>query len=312
SPFNSQFNSPFGSPFQTLFQSPFHAIFQQAEGKSHEQPFKWPFQSGDGSGQDGKKNDDGSGETTGQRKDILTAIANAMKNWQTMAGIMSSPESMAALLKGMGTMPEMLNNFIQSTMASMAEIHQKMAASVSRIGETVHAYKFDNLDENIFHAWSDIYEKEFRKFLQVPQLGLTREYQEKVNNLADKFNICQTHMADFLRLLSLPFQRSAIVMQEEIQKLAEKEQLSEDPQFYYQMWVKILEGHFMTLFQTPEYIEALTKTVGSMSKYTSSKESVIEDLLRSLPVASRSELDDVSKEIHQLKKEIRNLKKKIS
>jgi len=110
----------------------------------------------------------------------------------------------------------------------------------------------------------------------------------------------------------LPFQRSAVVMQEEIQALAEKGELSEDPQFYYQKWVKVLEGHFMTLFQTPEYIDALTKAIGSMSQFTSSKECVIEDLLRNLPVASRSELDDVAKELHQLKKEIRNLKKKIS
>jgi len=285
------------SPMQQLFQT----LFQSTADQSAKTQFKWPFQS-----------PDNSEKKTGKDKDLMSAIANAMKNWQTMVNGMSSPESVTAMLKGMGTMPEMLINFTHSTISGMTEIQQKMAASASRMGESVKAYNFDNMDENVFQAWSDIYEKEFRKFLQIPQLGLTREYQEKINNMTDKFNICQTHMAEFLRLLFLPFQRSAVVMQEEIQTMAEKGELSEDPQFYYQKWVKVLEGHFMTLFQTPEYIEALTKTVGAVSQFTSSKEGVVEDLLKSLPVASRSELDDVARELHQLKKEIRNLKKKIS
>ncbi|MBF0258208.1 MAG: hypothetical protein HQK62_05110 [Desulfamplus sp.] len=294
----------FQSPLQQSFESPFQSVlmqlFQQNVDKVTSPPFFWPFQSGDGS-----KN------RTGTHKDLMDAIINAMKNWHTISGAMASPESTTALFKGIGTMPEMLMSFTQSTISGMAEIHQKMVESASRMGQSVKAYNFDNIDEDMLKVWSEIYEKEFRKFLQIPQLGLTREYQEKINVMTDKFNICQAHMADFLRILSLPFQRSAIVMQEEIKALAEKGTLSEDPQFYYQMWVKILEGHFMTLFQTPEYIDALTKTIGSMSQFNSSKQSVIEDILSNLPVASRSDLDDVAKELHQLKKEIRNLKKKI-
>lgn len=298
----SQMQFPFfQSPFQPPTESPFQQLFQTLFRKSGDESVSSPSQSADSSE-----------KKSGNSKDLMSLILNAVKNWQTMASAMSSPESLTALLKGMGTMPEMLINLTHSTISGMTEIQQKMAASASRMGESVKAYNFDNIDENIFKAWSDIYEKEFRKFLQIPQIGLTREYQEKINNMTDKFNICQTHMAEFIRLLFLPFQRSAAVMQEEIQALAERGELSEDPQFYYQKWVKVLEGHFMTLFQTPEYIESLTKTVGAMSQFTSSKESVVEDLLRSLPVASRSDLDDVARELHQLKKEIRNLKKAIT
>lgn len=291
--FQSQFQQPFDQSFQALFK----ALFKSTDDESAKRSFH---------------SSENSEKKTGASKDLMGAIATTIRNLQSMAGTMASPESMTALFKGMGTMPEMLIDFTQSSMSGMIELQQKMAESASRMGQSVQAYKFDNMDENIFQAWSEIYEKEFRKFLQVPQLGLMREYQSKINDMTDKFNICQTHIAEFLRLLSLPFQRSALVMQEEIQSLADKGELSEDPQFYYQMWVKVLEGHFMTLFQTPEYIEALTKTVAAMSQFTSSKESVIEDMLRNLPVASRSELDDVARDLHKLKKEIRNLKKQLS
>ncbi len=297
--------------FQYMVQSPFFNSISSDE--SAQAPFYWPFQSGNLSdNRDAGNKIEESEEKVQKRKDVLAAVATAMKNWQTMSSAISSPESMNALFKGVGRMPEMLINITHSTISGITQIQQKIAESASRMGQSVKAYKFDNMDENIFKAWTEIYEKEFRKFLRIPQLGLTREYQEKVNDMADKLNIAQTNMAEFLRMLSLPFQRSAVVMQEQVQALAEKGELSEEPQFYYQMWLKILEGHFMTLFQTPEYIEALAKTVESMSQFTNAKEQVAEDMLKHLPIASRTELDDMARELHLLKREIRNIKKKIS
>lgn len=293
--------------FQDMFHKPF---FNPSSDESVKTPFYWPFQSGSSDSKD-SVGSEGSENKKEKRKDIMSAIATAMKNWQTMASAMSSPESISALLKGVGTMPEMLVNMTQSTISGVAEIQQKIAASASRMGQSVQAYKFDNIDENIFKAWSEIYEKEFRKFFRIPQLGLAREYQERMNDMADKLNIAQTNVTEFLRMLSLPFQRAAVVMQEEVQMLAENGKLSEDPQFYYQMWLKILEGHFMTLFQTPEYIESLTKTVESMSLFNGARERVIEDMLKQFPVASRSDIDDMAKELHQLKRELRNIKRQI-
>ncbi|MBF0230380.1 MAG: hypothetical protein HQK63_12475 [Desulfamplus sp.] len=303
-PFQSPFNSnAFESPFNIMFKQPFSSDFS---GESYKNQFNWAsFLSNNNLGGDSSDN------TTKKRKDVMAAMANAMKNWLTMTNAMTSPEFTSALFKGAGTMPEMLTNIAQSTISGMTEIHQKMAESVIRMSQSVQAYNFDDIDENIFQAWADIYEKEFRKFLRVPQLGLNREYQEKINDMVDKLNIAQTTMSEFMRLLYLPFQRSAFVMQEEIDKIVEKGELSEDPQFYYQMWLKILEGHFMTLFQTPEYVETLGKTVESMSQFTNAREKVVEDMLKSLPIASRSEIDDVAKELHQLKKEIRYLKKNL-
>lgn len=264
-------------------------------------PLQWPFQSSEWTPFK---------ETSRESSTTMAGMATAMKNWQTLTGAMASPQSISALFKGVGTLPEMLMNFNSSSMSGLGEIHQKIMESVARMGESAEAYKFDNMDENAFHVWADLYEKEFRKFLHIPQLGLTREYQEQFNDMTDKYNLLQAHLGEFLRLLSLPFHRSAPVMQEEIRALAEKGELSEDPKFYYQMWIKILEGHFMTLFQTPEYTAALSKTISSLSRFSQSKNKVLEDMLKSLPIASQSELDDLGQEVYQLKREIRALKKK--
>ena len=243
------------------------------------------------------------------KEDTMAAMTKGFKNWQTMASAMTTSESMASLFKGTGTLPEIFTKFAQAVMGSLSEMQKKMGQSASRLGESAEAYNFEKIDENIFHIWTEIYEKEFQKFFQVPQFGLTREYQERLNTMMDKFHLSQASQAELLRLLGLPFQRAMGVLQEEIAALAETGELPDDSRAYYQMWVKILEGHFMTLFQTPEYIETLTRTISASANFSKAKNAVVEDMIKGLPIASKSEMDDLAREVYELKRCIRKLKK---
>ena len=237
-------------------------------------------------------------------------MAAALKNWQAMAGAMASPESVASLLKGSGTMPEVLLKLAQTSLGSFLELQQRMIQRIGQLGASVEAYQFQDIDENIFRLWTDIYEKEFRRFFQIPQLGLMRSYQEKALQAADKFNLFQSNLAEFMRLLGMPFNHSLQVMQEKLAKMAENGELSDDTRVYYQMWVKVLEGHFMTLFQTPEYVESLARTLNTLADFSAARDAALEDLIGTLPVASRSDMDDMARELYELKKRLRRLEKK--
>jgi len=251
------------------------------------------------------------GATTGNGTTSKTqaTLAAALKQWQSMAGAMAAPESMAALFKGSGAMPEVLLKLAQTTMGSIIEFQQKMIQRIGRMGESVEAYQFQDLDENMSRVWTDIYKKEFQQFFQIPQLGLMRTYQEKANQAVDKYNLFQSTLSEFLSLLSLPFNRSMQVMQEKLGEMAEKEGLAEDTKVYYNMWVKVLEGHFMTLFQTPEYVETLSRTVNALADYAAARNAALEDMLSMLPVAKRTEVDDMARELYELKKRLRKLEK---
>ena len=238
------------------------------------------------------------------------AMASALQNWQAMASAMASPESMASLLKGGGTMPEVLLKLAQSSFGSFLELQQRMIQRLGQLGASVEAYQFQDIDENIFRLWTEIYEKEFRRFFQIPQLGLMRSYQEKAMQAADKYNLFQSNLAEFLRLLGMPFSHSLQVMQEKMAKMAENGELSDDTRVYYQMWVKVLEGHFMTLFQTPEYVESLARTLNTLADFSAAKDAALEDLVGMLPVASRTDMDDMARELYELKKRLRRLEKK--
>jgi polyhydroxyalkanoate synthesis regulator phasin len=67
----------------------------------------------------------------------------------------------------------------------------------------------------------------------------------------------------------------------------------------------------MTLFQSPEYIRTLNKTLDTMSEFSKAKKEILQDFLNMLPVPTHKEMDELYKEIYLLKKRIKELEKKI-
>lgn len=253
------------------------------------------------------------GQTTdnkGNNQNIKASMDATLKSWQAISTAMSAPESVHSVLKGAGAMPDILLKLAESTLGGFLQIQQKWLEQGNRFGKTAEAYKFENIDEDLSRAWTEMYEKEFRQFLQIPQLGLTRTYQEKFNLAIDKYNMYQATMAEFMRLLSMPMSRSMTIMQEKMGEMAETGKMPEESQAYYQMWIKILEGHYMTLFQSSEYIQTLGKAMNAISEFTTAKDAVFEDLLSVLPIPKRKEIDDLEREIYELKKRINALEKK--
>jgi class III poly(R)-hydroxyalkanoic acid synthase PhaE subunit len=236
-------------------------------------------------------------------------VEAALNNWEAISAAMSAPESMQAFFQGAGAMPEMLAKLAQTSFNGFLEMQQKALERATRLGEHVDAYSFADIDENLFRSWTEMYEKEFSRFFQIPKLGLVREYQERITEAVDAYNRHQATLNEFLRLLALPLNRSFTVLQEQIAELAEKGELPEDSRAYYNMWIKVLEGHYMTLFQTPEYIETLARTLNSLSAFRTARDAVMEDLLSGLPVPVQSEIDDLYQEIHRLKRRLRALEK---
>lgn len=248
----------------------------------------------------------GKAETDASRKAGISVEA-MKKSFQAFSSAMSDAKATESLLKGTGAMPGILAKMAQSAMSGLMQFQEKWTERIGRIGKSAEAYKFEAIDENAFRAWTEIYENEFRQFFNIPQLGLTRFYQERMNQAMDKYNIFQANFSEFLRLLYLPYVRSFSVLQDKLTEMMEAGQLPEDAKAYHQLWIKVLEGHYMRLFQSPEYIKTLGKTLKSMSEFSAVKDKLLEDILGSLPVPKQSEMDELYKELIQLKKRIKKL-----
>jgi len=238
-------------------------------------------------------------------------LASVLKTWQSLSELMSEPSMIESQVNGIGALPEIILKMAKSGAERYLHLQHEWVRRVGKIGERTKAYEFENLDQELFKAWSEIYDQEFRQLLNMPQLGLTRFYQERMNRAADEFNRFQSSMSEFMHVLFLPMEKSFNIIQEKLRQMAEEGTLPENPKDYYQMWIKILEGHYMTLFKSSEYIQVLQRTINRHSDFLAAKQALMEDFCQMLPVPTHKEMDELYKELYHLKKKIKVLEKKM-
>jgi class III poly(R)-hydroxyalkanoic acid synthase PhaE subunit len=236
-------------------------------------------------------------------------LAAVLKTWQTLSAVAQDPGASEALSNVTHTMPDILRKMVQAGWQGLFHVQQQWLEKAGRIERSTQAYSFEHLDKNTFKTWAEIYENEFRQFLHIPQLGLTRVYQEKFNQAMDNYNRFQTAFAGFMYLFYLPMEKSLKVLQDEVGKMAEEGKLTEDYNAYYRQWIKILEGHYMNLFKSAEYVQTMGETLDTLEEFLKARDSVIQDLLKALAVPTQKDMDDLYQEMYQLKKRIRKLEK---
>ena len=239
----------------------------------------------------------------------LETNLNLLKSFSRM---MSEPESASAAANSFSALPEILLKMAGSGFDVAMQIQNHLMEKAGNIGKRTEAYNFDNLDQDVFKALTEIYEKELRQYLKIPPLGLTRFYQERFNELLDKHNLFETTLAEFLSILYLPMEKSFRVLQEKLQEMAEEGHLPSDTKESYGMWLKILEGHYMNLFKSKEYTDALHRTLNKLEDFLIAKNDTMRDFLQLMPVVTHRDMDDLYKEFHLLKKRVKELEKKIN
>jgi class III poly(R)-hydroxyalkanoic acid synthase PhaE subunit len=236
----------------------------------------------------------------------------AFKLWNALFSSLSTPEAMETFFKGASVSPEIFMKMSRTGMEGYAAFYQQWLKKTGNLAQPEKAYHFENLDENVFYAWKELYEKEIQPFLNVPQLGLARSYQERVNEALDRFNLYQAEVAGFLRILYVPVEKSLRVMEEKIEELSKEGKLSENFKEYYDMWIKVLEGHYMTLFKSPEYLKALSNTLNANENFKMARHNMMVDILQSLPIPTNKDMDELYKEIYLLKKTVKDMARKMA
>ena len=236
-------------------------------------------------------------------------LETTLKTWQSLYKTMSKSENLEAQLQGINAAPEITMQIYQSVLDSILQAQKRLLEKSGKIGEKTGAYNFSDLDQETFKVWQDIYEKEIQQFFKIPQLGLTRLYQERVNEALDKYNQFQGSMAEFLHVILAPIEKSFLTVQDEIQQLAADDGLPDNAKDYYNMWIKILEGHYMTLYKTPEYTQALGGVLVKYENYKAARDAVLQDALSTLPIPTQQEMDELYKEIYHLKRRLRAMER---
>jgi hypothetical protein len=242
---------------------------------------------------------------------IGESLQATARMWQTMVGAMGQPEALETFKKATQITPEIALGFAQSCLSGFTDFQAHIHEWIKKRGEAKDPIDIQALDKEFLSRWKESYEKEFSQYLKVPQIGLTRFYQERAMHAADKANVFQSTLSEFLHMLYLPLEEAFKSLQEKMAEMAEEEgPLDEKSKTYYNLWVKLLEGHYMELFKQPEYIDSMTRTLNALEGYAAAREAVVNDFLKANAIPTHNELDDLYKEIYLLKKRIREYERK--
>lgn len=205
--------------------------------------------------------------------------------------------------------PNLLMDFAQSCMRTLAQFQDKVHQWIEKKAGAFPIDDPDTFKQQFLQGWTEAYEKEFRHFFQMPQIGLGRYYQERILNAADKHNLFQAALMKFLQILYLPMEEAFQRLKQHIAEQVEQDQLEADPKTYYQMWIKILEERYMTLFKQPDFSKTVGQTLDALNQYSLAKQAVVNDLLGQYAIPTHQDLDELYQEIYRLKKRMRQYEK---
>lgn len=234
---------------------------------------------------------------------------SAIKLWQAFFSLMSEPGTVDAVYKGIKAPSETILKMAQAGWGGYFHLYQQWLEGDPGEGPVVADYAIESMDQDIFKICTEIYESDFRQLLNLPQLGGTYFSQEGINQAMDRFGQFQSAMAEFIYLLYLPLKKSLRAMPGEPEE-REEGKGPEDFKEYYKRWLRLLEGHYMNLFKSPEYIRTMSHTLNALEDFTVAKQELVAEALVALPLPSNQDLDEVYREIYLLRKTVKELAKK--
>jgi hypothetical protein len=231
------------------------------------------------------------------------------KVWKSLLGAMKEPAALETFQRATQLTPDLVLGLAQSCMDGFSNYQGKMHEWMKKRGEAKDAVDTQALDKEFIHQCKETYEKEFSRFLKMPQLGLTRFYQERAMTAADKHNIFQGALSEFLQMLYIPMEKAFTSLQDKMAEMAEEGPLDEKSKTYYNLWIQLLEGHYMELFKQSEFIEGLSDTLEALEDYSAARQAVVDDFLKMNAIPTQNEMDELYKEIYHLKKRMRGYEK---
>lgn len=77
----------------------------------------------------------------------------------------------------------------------------------------------------------------------------------------------------------------------------------------YQEWLNISDKVYVSLFESTEYSKLMGEVSGLQNRLRKDIDGMVEKQMKDIPVATRSEMDEVYKTIYELKKKVRQLEK---
>jgi len=234
----------------------------------------------------------------------------ALSLWQAFFSLLTEPGTVTAVFQDIKAPSEIILKMAQSGWQGYCHLHRQWLQGWQGDGAPAETGDYDTLDQDIIKTCHDLCEHEFASLLDLPHLQLRGGSPERLHRATDTFNQFQAALAEFIYLLARPVKKSLQAMGGGPPPAAAA-QPPEDFKEYYRKWLRILQGYYMTLFQSAEFTQTLGHFLHALEDFTMAKQDLIADAIEALGWPSRRDMDELYRELYQLKKNMKAMAKKL-
>ncbi len=163
----------------------------------------------------------------------------------------------------------------------------------------------------IFHSTFNAFDNTVGRIFHVPAVGKDREKSELILRCLDDLSVYAAKNTEYQHTIYIT---GVGAMDKVVEKLAEKITSGEEiKQFdeFFDIWIDTSEQAYYKLFQTEEFAKLQGELLDASLNVKTHFFKVMEIYLSDLPIALRSEMDDLYKTVYDLKKTVKKLEKQL-
>ena len=239
-------------------------------------------------------------------------------NMEQYKDMMSPAKYKEFMDKFFSFMPESSRNYMQQMTDMMQNGFKQMtgqsANGMHQMREMMSQFMPANTDmfSNMLNAYNNMHTTMANAASPITRMMTPNKYTQQAAEWQDIANRAVVYNIKNAELQYMVYLQGTKVMDALAENITNKMQHGEEVKSMmalYQEWLNISDKNFVALFETTEYSQLMAEVSALQMKLKKDIELQMEKSLVNVPVATRSEMDELYKTIYDLKKEVRQLEK---
>ncbi len=159
--------------------------------------------------------------------------------------------------------------------------------------------------------YREAYNQTFGRLAGSPNLGLTRELNQKMQQGFDAWVVWHLANVEYHGILTEIWDQAFEKFGQDIIAQAEQNQTTDSVRDLILLWTRGAEQVFTDAFRSEKYVLAQGKLLSASMTYRQREREIVEVFLRMYDLPTRSELDEAHRRIYELRKEVKQLRKAV-
>lgn len=215
------------------------------------------------------------------------------------------PESSRQYMQNMG-------NMMQEGMKQMGNMGMNNYQQMRGMMNNMMPFNSNEMFGNMLSGYNTWYDMMNNAFAPLTKMMTPNQHTKTLNEWNDISNRIMVYNIKNAELQYMIYAQGSKVMDQLAENILGKIQNGTDVNSMmalYQEWLNISDKVFVSLFESDEYSKLMAEVSSLQLKLRKDIEDQLEKYMVGIPVATRSEMDELYKTIYELKKQVRQLEK---